>query len=117
MEARVLSIQSHVVHGYVGNKRFGISEYNTYFDLTRKYSAVFPLQLLGYDVDIINTVQFSNHTGYSKGFRGSKLKAEEYLTLFDGLQMNDLVQSTTHILQGYCPTADLLRNIHQTSLV
>ena len=30
---RVLSIQSHVVHGYVGNK-----------------SAVFPLQLLGFDV-------------------------------------------------------------------
>lgn len=32
--------------GYVGNK-----------------SAVFPLQLLGYDVDPINSVQFSNHTG------------------------------------------------------
>lgn len=26
-------------------------------------SAVFPLQLLGYDVDPINSVQFSNHTG------------------------------------------------------
>lgn len=35
--ARVLSIQSHVVHGYVGNK-----------------SAVFPLQLLGLDVDPVN---------------------------------------------------------------
>lgn len=44
---RVLSIQSHVVHGYVGNK-----------------SAVFPLQLLGFDVDPILSVQFSNHTGY-----------------------------------------------------
>ncbi|KAJ0042953.1 hypothetical protein Pint_18643 [Pistacia integerrima] len=43
---RVLSIQSHTVQGYVGNK-----------------SAVFPLQLLGYDVDPINSVQFSNHTG------------------------------------------------------
>ncbi|KAK3001254.1 hypothetical protein RJ639_020721 [Escallonia herrerae] len=37
---RVLSIQSHTVQGYVGNK-----------------SAVFPLQLLGYDVDPINSVQ------------------------------------------------------------
>jgi hypothetical protein len=47
MTRRVLSIQSHVVHGYVGNK-----------------SAVFPLQLHGFDVDFINSVQFSNHTGY-----------------------------------------------------
>lgn len=44
---RVLSIQSHVVSGHVGNK-----------------AAVFPLQLLGFDVDFINSVQFSNHTGY-----------------------------------------------------
>lgn len=42
---RVLSIQSHVVHGYVGNK-----------------CAVFPLQLLGFEVDFVNSVQFSNHT-------------------------------------------------------
>ena len=32
---RVLSIQSHVVHGYVGGK-----------------AAVFPLQLMGFDVDV-----------------------------------------------------------------
>lgn len=40
------SIQSHVVRGYVGNK-----------------CSVFTLQLLGFDVDPINSVQFSNHTG------------------------------------------------------
>ncbi|RHY35120.1 hypothetical protein DYB32_000375, partial [Aphanomyces invadans] len=38
-EPRVLSIQSHVVHGYVGNR-----------------SAVFPMQLLGLEVDVLNTV-------------------------------------------------------------
>lgn len=43
---RVLSIQSHVVHGYVGNR-----------------CCVFPLQRLGFDVSFINSVQFSNHTG------------------------------------------------------
>ena len=37
---RVLSIQSSVVHGYVGNK-----------------AAVFPLQLLGFDVDPVYSVQ------------------------------------------------------------
>lgn len=45
-DRRVLSIQSHVVHGYVGNK-----------------CCVFPLQFLGYEVDHISSVQFSNHTG------------------------------------------------------
>ncbi|XP_061645352.1 pyridoxal (pyridoxine, vitamin B6) kinase b isoform X2 [Phyllopteryx taeniolatus] len=49
MECRVLSIQSHVVRGYVGNK-----------------SASFPLQVLGFEVDSINSVQFSNHTGYTR---------------------------------------------------
>ena len=39
-ELRVLSIQSHVVSGYVGNK-----------------SATFPMQLLGFEVDAINSVQ------------------------------------------------------------
>ena len=39
-DLRVLSIQSHVVSGYVGNK-----------------SATFPLQLLGFEVDAINSVQ------------------------------------------------------------
>ena len=45
----VLSIQSHVVYGYAGNK-----------------SATFPMQLLGVDVWALNTVQFSNHTQYGK---------------------------------------------------
>lgn len=80
-------------------------------------SAVFPLQLLGNEVDIINTVQFSNHTGYSNGFKGTRLQAEECMNIFNGLEANDLLNKTTHILQGYCPSADLLRNIYQTSKV
>jgi pyridoxine kinase len=97
---RVLSIQSHVVHGYVGNK-----------------SAVFPLQLLGYDVDVVNTVQFSNHTGYPAGWEGSKLEAEELSRVMKGLERNGLTDSITHILQGYCPSASLLKEIHQASIV
>lgn len=46
MSKRVLSIQSWVCHGYVGNK-----------------CSTFAFQLLGMDVDPINTVHFSNHTG------------------------------------------------------
>ncbi len=43
----LLSIQSHVAYGHVGNA-----------------AAVFPLQRLGIEVWPIHTVQFSNHTGY-----------------------------------------------------
>ncbi len=43
----LLSIQSHVAYGHVGNA-----------------AAVFPLQRIGVEVWPINTVQFSNHTGY-----------------------------------------------------
>ncbi|EEY66769.1 pyridoxal kinase, putative [Phytophthora infestans T30-4] len=88
---RVLSIQSHVVQGYVGNK-----------------SAVFPLQLLGMDVDPINSVQFSNHTGYAK-FTGRRLTGDELHELLDGIETNDLLQDAhTHLLTGYIGSISLL---------
>ena len=43
----LLSIQSHVAYGHVGNS-----------------AAVFPLQRIGVEVWPVDTVQFSNHTGY-----------------------------------------------------
>ena len=45
----LLSIQSHVAYGHVGNA-----------------AAVFPLQRLGIEVWPVHTVQFSNHTGYGQ---------------------------------------------------
>eukprot|EP00039_Didymoeca_costata_P016929 m.308206 g.308206 ORF g.308206 m.308206 type:complete len:300 (+) comp16472_c0_seq33:205-1104(+) len=89
---RVLSIQSHVVHGHVGNK-----------------SAVFPLQLLGFDVDAMNTVQFSNHTGY-QSFKGKVLNADDLWDLFEGVVDNELAKYT-HILTGYMGSAPLLRTV------
>ncbi|CAI5983391.1 unnamed protein product, partial [Closterium sp. NIES-65] len=65
---RVLSIQSHTVQGYVGNK-----------------AAVFPLQLLGFDVDPINSVQLSNHTGYPT-WKGQILDGEQLWALIEGLE-------------------------------
>eukprot|EP00050_Salpingoeca_kvevrii_P001452 m.169944 g.169944 ORF g.169944 m.169944 type:complete len:296 (-) comp10375_c0_seq2:3516-4403(-) len=92
MRGRILSIQSHVVSGHVGNK-----------------SATFPLQLLGYDVDAINSVQFSNHTGYAS-FRGTKLAADELWSIFCGLEANDLLQYT-HLLTGYVGSAEFLSTV------
>ena len=66
---RLLASQSHVVHGYVGNK-----------------ASTFPLQCVGWDVDCINSVQYSNHTGYGmeKVF-GSRTSAEEMDQVFEGV--------------------------------
>ncbi|KAK8914087.1 Pyridoxal kinase [Platanthera zijinensis] len=89
---RVLSIQSHTVQGYVGNK-----------------SAVFPLQLLGYDVDPINSVQFSNHTGYST-FRGQVLDGQQLWDLIEGLSANNLLYYT-HLLTGYIGSVSFLNAI------
>ncbi|CAK4691309.1 hypothetical protein LEN26_000490 [Aphanomyces euteiches] len=94
-DSRVLSIQSHVVHGYVGNR-----------------SAVFPMQLLGLEVDVLNTVHFSNHTGYKK-FRGERLNGDQLLDIIAGLEENDLI-NYTHLLTGYIGNPSLLRAITTT---
>eukprot|EP01096_Ripella_sp_DP13-Kostka_P012133 TRINITY_DN49_c2_g1_i1.p2 TRINITY_DN49_c2_g1~~TRINITY_DN49_c2_g1_i1.p2 ORF type:complete len:346 (-),score=135.36 TRINITY_DN49_c2_g1_i1:39-1007(-) len=91
--SRILSIQSHVVAGYVGNK-----------------SAIFPLQLLGFDVDSVNTVHFSNHTGYRQGWEGERLSAEQFKKIIDGLRRNGLLRQEV-ILAGYCGNAEVLVEI------
>lgn len=78
---RVLSIQSHVCSGYVGELSALFPPCSLPFppssllELTSpsfsphylgNKAATFPLQLLGWDVDAVNTVQFSNHTGPSR---------------------------------------------------
>ncbi|EGG01136.1 uncharacterized protein MELLADRAFT_67224 [Melampsora larici-populina 98AG31] len=81
---RILTIQSHVVRGYVGNK-----------------SATFPLQLLGWDVDALNTVQFSNHLGYGH-HGGDKMSVEHLQSCITALHENGLL---THkaLLTGFTP--------------
>ena len=71
---RVLSIQSHVVHGYVGNR-----------------AAVFPLQLLGFDVDFINSVHFACHTGYKHFPHGQVMDGDQLRNVLEGLEVNGLI--------------------------
>uniref|UniRef100_A0A6Q2XZ34 Pyridoxal kinase n=1 Tax=Esox lucius TaxID=8010 RepID=A0A6Q2XZ34_ESOLU len=89
---RVLSIQSHVVRGYVGNK-----------------SASFPLQVLGFEVDSINSVQFSNHTGYAH-WKGQVLTAEELNVLYDGIKLNN-VHHYDYVLTGYTRDTSFLETV------
>ncbi|KAM9486388.1 pyridoxal (pyridoxine, vitamin B6) kinase a [Clarias gariepinus] len=92
MDCRVLSIQSHVVRGYVGNK-----------------SATFPLQVLGFEVDSINSVQFSNHTGY-KHWKGQVLTADELHVLYEGIKLNKL-NHYDYVLTGYSRDVSFLEMV------
>ncbi|CCW61672.1 unnamed protein product [Phytomonas sp. EM1] len=92
----VLSIQSHVTHGYVGNK-----------------AAVFPLQVHGFDVDPVNTVSLSNHSGYPI-IRGHRMSMDEYLTLMDGLRANDFLKHYHYILTGYINNKEIVSHLGNT---
>jgi len=79
----VLSIQSWVACGNVGN-----------------CAALFPLQRLGIDTWSLNTVAFSNHTGYGK-WRGAAVPASEIAALFEGIAELGLVPRCDAVLSGY----------------
>ena len=79
----VLSIQSHVVYGHAGNS-----------------AAVFPLQRLGREVWAINTVEFSNHTGY-KAWRGETLRPALVEDLVLGLEERGVLKNCEAVLSGY----------------
>jgi pyridoxine kinase len=85
----VLSIQSHVVYGYAGNT-----------------AAVFPLQRLGREVWAINTVEFSNHTGYG-AWRGKVLGAELAADLVTGLKERGVLNRCESVLSGYLGDASV----------
>ena len=79
----ILSIQSWVSYGHVGNA-----------------SAVFPLQRLGANVWPIHTVQFSNHTGYGH-WTGQVFTGESVRDLVDGIAARGALASCDAVLSGY----------------
>jgi pyridoxine kinase len=91
----ILSIQSHVVYGYVGNK-----------------AATYPLQSMGFDVWPINTVQFSNHTGYRK-WQGKIFSAEQIIKLVDGIFDIGQQHKCKAILSGYMGSSEICNAVSQ----
>jgi pyridoxine kinase len=69
---------------------------------------VFPLQLLGFDVDVINSVHFSNHTGYQGGWTGDVLNGDQLRSILSGLEKNGLLQDVSHLLTGYIGSESFL---------
>jgi pyridoxine kinase len=72
-----------VVHGHVGNA-----------------AAVFALQRLGLEVSAIQTVQFSNHTGYG-AWTGQVFAPEAIGELIDGLEARGVLGGFDAVLSGY----------------
>ncbi len=85
----ILSIQSWVAYGHVGNA-----------------SAVFPLQRLGAEVWAVNTVQFSNHTGYGD-WEGAVYSGESVRALVDGIGRRGALGRCDAVLSGYVGGADI----------
>ncbi|EYB68090.1 pyridoxamine kinase [Deinococcus phoenicis] len=79
----ILSIQSWVSYGHVGNA-----------------AAVFPLQRLGFEVWPINTVQFSNHTGYG-AWTGMVFPPELVADLLSGIEARGVLPECAAVLSGY----------------
>jgi pyridoxine kinase len=85
----VLSIQSHVAYGHVGNA-----------------SAVFTMQRLGVEAWPIHTVQFSNHTGYGE-WTGRVFDGQFVDELLDGIEARGVLGRCDGVLSGYMGSADV----------
>ncbi|GJN41974.1 pyridoxal kinase PdxY [Corynebacterium ammoniagenes] len=79
----ILSIQSHVTFGHVGNS-----------------AAVFPLQRIGHEVWPVHTVNFSNHTGYGD-WGGPLVSADDVTSIIDGIGRRGVFEDIDAIVSGY----------------
>lgn len=79
----VLSIQSSVAYGHVGNS-----------------AATFPLQRIGIEVSAVSTVHFSNHAGYGS-WRGPVLTAADIRDVLAGIEERGVFGSVDALLTGY----------------
>ncbi len=83
VQVRILSIQSSVAYGHVGNS-----------------AAVFPLQRLGHEVWPVLTVHFSNHTGYG-AWRGPLLAPDDVAEVIAGIVDRGVIGDADAVLSGY----------------
>ena len=85
---RILSIQSHVTYGHVGNA-----------------AAVFALQRLGHEVWPIHTVNFAAHTGYGPA-TGTVTRADAIRDTVERLDAEGWLADCDAVLSGYLPNAE-----------
>lgn len=85
----ILSIQSWVSYGHVGNA-----------------AAMFPMQRLGHEVWAVNTVQFSNHTGYGS-WKGAVFSGDAVRDVVKGIAERDALPRCDGVLSGYMGDASI----------
>lgn len=85
----ILSIQSHVAYGHVGND-----------------AATFPLQRMGVEVWPVHTVQFSNHTGYGS-WKGRVFDAGMIGEVVAGIEQRGVLGECNGVLSGYMGSAEI----------
>ena len=93
MSHTILSIQSHVAYGHVGNA-----------------AATFPMQRLGVEVMPIHTVQFSNHTGYGE-WTGRIFDGGMIDELLQGLAARGALERCDAVLSGYMGSVEIGHSI------
>lgn len=86
---QVLSIQSSVSYGHVGNS-----------------AAVFPLQRLGHEVLPVHTVLFSNHTGYG-AWRGPVVAGADVHQVILGIEERGALGGIDLVLSGYLGSPEI----------
>ncbi|QPK82804.1 pyridoxal kinase PdxY [Corynebacterium qintianiae] len=79
----ILSIQSAVAYGHVGNS-----------------AAVFPLQRIGHEVWPVYTVNYSNHTGYG-AWKGPMIPAADVAAVISGIDERGALARVDAVLSGY----------------
>jgi pyridoxine kinase len=92
----ILSIQSHVAYGHVGND-----------------AATFPLQRMGVEVWPVHTVQFSNHTGYGS-WKGRVFDAGMIGEVVAGIEQRGVLGECDGVLSGYMGSAEIGMAILET---
>jgi pyridoxine kinase len=85
----ILSIQSSVAYGHVGNS-----------------AATFPLMRMGVEVWPVLTVHFSNHTGYGQ-WRGPLLAASDITEVVTGIDERGVLGRCDAVLSGYQGAEDV----------
>jgi pyridoxine kinase len=85
----LLSIQSHVAYGHVGNS-----------------AAVFPVQRIGVEVWPVHTVQFSNHLGYDS-FAGEVFGAAHIRDVVKGIADRGVMPDCAGVISGYMGSAEI----------
>src|SRR5262245_35120106 len=88
LRMNILSIQSHVAYGHVGNS-----------------AAVFPLQRIGVEVWPVHTLQFSNHPGYGE-WRGEIFSGEAIRLVVQGIEERGVLGECDGVISGYLGAPD-----------